>query len=144
MLSSRCLFVCPVLSVTFVNCRQTVGRIKMKFGVQVGLGPGHIMLDGDPPTLTKGAQPPQFSAHICCGQMAVWMKMSLGMELGLGPGNFVLDGTSLPLPQNGPPNLGALPFLGRGTGSPSNTEFHGQRPTSIPSGILMHPVVCPQ
>jgi len=38
-----------------------------------------------------GAQPPQFSAHICCGQMAAWIKMSLGMELGLGPGDFVLD-----------------------------------------------------
>ena len=31
---------------------------------------------------------PQFSAHICCGQMAAWIKMSLGMELGLGPGRF--------------------------------------------------------
>ena len=41
----------------------------------------------------KGAQTsPQFSAHICCGQMAAWIKMSLGMELGLCPGNFVLDG----------------------------------------------------
>jgi len=26
---------------------------------------------------------PQFSAHICCGQMAGW-KMPLGMEVGLG------------------------------------------------------------
>jgi len=32
----------------------------------------------------KGAQPPQFSANIRCGQMAAWIKMSLGMELGLG------------------------------------------------------------
>jgi len=28
---------------------------------------------------------PQFSTHICCGQMAGWIKMSLGMEVGLGP-----------------------------------------------------------
>jgi len=35
---------------------------------------------------------PQFSAHICCGQMAAWIKMSLGIELGIGPGDFVLDG----------------------------------------------------
>jgi len=35
---------------------------------------------------------PQFSAHVCCSQMAAWIKMSLGMELGLGPGDFVLDG----------------------------------------------------
>ena len=33
---------------------------------------------------------PQFSAHMCCGQMAAWTKMSLGMEVGLGPGDFVL------------------------------------------------------
>jgi len=36
---------CPVLSclsVTLVYCGQTVGWIKMKLGVQVGLGPGHI------------------------------------------------------------------------------------------------------
>jgi len=35
--------VCPVLSVTLMCCGQTVGRIKMKFGTQVGLGPGHIV-----------------------------------------------------------------------------------------------------
>ena len=28
----------------------------------------------------KGVQPPQFSAHISCGQMAASIKMSLGME----------------------------------------------------------------
>ena len=52
-----CLSVC--LSVTFVHCGQTVGRIKMKLGRQVGLGPGHIVLDGDPaPPLPKGHSPP--------------------------------------------------------------------------------------
>jgi len=47
---------CPVcLSVTLVYCGQTVGRIKMKLGMQ-GLGPGHpghIVLDGDPAPLPK-------------------------------------------------------------------------------------------
>jgi len=42
-----CLSVCPVLSVTFVHCGQTIGRIKVKLGMQIGLGPGHIVLDGD-------------------------------------------------------------------------------------------------
>ena len=87
--------VCPVLSVTFVHCGQTVGRIKMKLGMQVGLGPSHIFLDGDPLTPAQRANP-QFLGHICCGQMAAWIKISLGMELGLGPGNFVLDGTPPP------------------------------------------------
>jgi len=30
-----------------VYCHQTAGWIKMKLGRQVGLGPGHIVLDGD-------------------------------------------------------------------------------------------------
>jgi len=52
----------------------------MKLGMQVGLGPGHIVLDGDPaPTPQRGTDP-QFSAHISCGQMAAWIEMSLGME----------------------------------------------------------------
>jgi len=61
--------------------------------------------------LPKGAQIPQFSAHISCGQMAAWIKMSRGMELGIGPGDFVLDGDPAPLPQKGergaepPPNF---------------------------------------
>jgi len=72
--------------------------VKMKFGMQVGLGPGHIVLDGDPaPPPLKRHSLPQFSAVICCGQMAAWIKMSLGMELGLGLGDFVLDGDSAPL-----------------------------------------------
>ena len=67
--------VLSVLSVTFVHCGQTVGRIKMKLGMQVGLVPGHIVLDGD--------QPPQFSAHVYCGQTAGWIKMPLGTKVGL-------------------------------------------------------------
>jgi len=42
------------------------GWIKMALGMEVGLGPGHIVLDGDPGPLPKtGAepQPPKFSAH---------------------------------------------------------------------------------
>jgi len=34
------------LSCLMVYCGQTVGWIKMKLGMQVGLGPGHIVLDG--------------------------------------------------------------------------------------------------
>ena len=49
-----------VLSVTLVYCGQTDGWIKMKLGMQVGLGPGHIVLDGDPAPPPKGAQPPIF------------------------------------------------------------------------------------
>jgi len=69
----------------------------MKLDMQVGLGPGHIMLDGDPAhPPPKGGRAPQFSAHICCSQMAGWIKMPLGMEAGLSPGDFVLDGNPAP------------------------------------------------
>jgi len=49
MLSDRCLSVLSytILSVTLVYCDQTVGRIKMKLGTQVGLSSGHIVLNGD-------------------------------------------------------------------------------------------------
>jgi len=80
----------------------------MKLGKQVGLGPGHIGLDGDPaPPPPKGHSPLPFSAHISCSQMAAWIKLSLGMELGLGPGEFVLDGDQIPPLQKGaePPNF---------------------------------------
>ena len=74
----------------------------MKLGVQVGLGPGHIVLDGDPaPSPSpKGAQPPIFG-HICCGQIPAWIKMSLGVKLGLGQGDFVLDEDHASPPQKG-------------------------------------------
>jgi len=55
----------------------------MPLYTEVGLGPGHNVLDGDP------APPPQrgtaslFSAHICCVQMAGWIKMTISREVGL-------------------------------------------------------------
>jgi len=42
---------------TLVYCGQTVGWIKMKVGTEVGLGPGHIVLDGDAATPLKGHSP---------------------------------------------------------------------------------------
>jgi len=40
-----CLSVC--LSVTLVYCGQTVGWIKMKLRMEVGISPGHIVLEGN-------------------------------------------------------------------------------------------------
>ena len=39
---------------------------------------------------------PQFSAHICCGQMDRWIKMPLGRKIGLDPSDIVLDGDPAP------------------------------------------------
>ena len=50
-----------------IYCGQTAAWIKMPLGMEVGLGPGHIVLDGVPlPTPAKEA-PPLFSAHVYCG-----------------------------------------------------------------------------
>jgi len=88
------------LSKTVVYCGQTVRWIKMKLGTQVGLGPVHIVLDGDqavPPQRVTAR--PQFSAYICCGQMAGWIKISLGRDVGLGPSDIVSDGDPAPAPR---------------------------------------------
>jgi len=94
-----CYQTLSVLSVYNVGVLWPNGWIKVKLGMQVGLEPGHIVLDGDP------VPHPQFSAHICCGQMAEWIKMPLGTEVGLGPGHIVLDGDSAPPP----PKRGTAP-----------------------------------
>ena len=75
----------------------------MKLDMQVGLGPGNSVLDATQldPTPPKGQRPHQFSAHICCGQMAAWIKMPLDMQVGLSPGDFVLDGNPAPPPKKG-------------------------------------------
>jgi len=84
----------------------------MALGMELGLGPGHTVLDGDPATLPKkGAEPPpQFSAHFYCGQTAGCIKMPLGMEEALSSSDFVLDGDPAPPPKNGtePPNFWSM------------------------------------
>jgi len=117
MLSDRCpdcLSCLSVRSVTLVYCGQTVGWIKVKLGMQEGLGHGHIVLDGDPAPLPKGAHS-QFLAHICCGQMAGWIKMPLDIEVGLGPGDFVLHGYPDPYPKKGaePPNFRPMSIVAK-------------------------------
>jgi len=68
----------------------------MALGMEVGLGTGDFVMDGDPAT------PSQFLAHDAwhggepwsrprCASMR-WMKTPLGTEVDLGPGHIVLDG----------------------------------------------------
>jgi len=67
----------------------------MALGMEVGLGPGHIVLDGDPAALPKKSRArPQFLVHFYCGQSAGCIKMTLCMEVGLSPADFVFDGDS--------------------------------------------------
>jgi len=74
--------------------------VEIPLGREVGLSPSDIVLNGDPAPLPspKRGRSPQFSAHICCGQMAEWIKMSLGREVGLSSGHIVLDGDLAPFP----------------------------------------------
>jgi len=76
----------------------------MQLGIEVDLGPGDFVLDGDPAlSPQKGAEPPNFRPmSIVAGQTAGWIKMTLGTEVGLDPGHIVLDGDSAPsLPKKG-------------------------------------------
>jgi len=76
-----------------VYCGQTAGCIKMALSTEVGVGPDHIVLDGDPAPLPKKGAGPQFSAGC--------IMMLLGMEVRLSPGDFVSDGDPAPSPQKG-------------------------------------------
>jgi len=118
------LFVCPVLScpvclsVTLAYCDQTVVWIKMLLGIEVGLGPGYIVLDGDPapPPPQKGHSPLQFLADVCCGQTSRWINMPLDMKVGLGPGDVVLNGDAT-LPEGAqPPHFLAHVYCGQTVG----------------------------
>jgi len=82
----------------------------MTLGIEVGLGPGHIVLEGDPAPLPLkgGRNSTQFSAHFYCGQTVGCIKMPLDTEVDLDPGLIVLDGDPAP-PQKGghsPPIFG--------------------------------------
>ena len=86
----------------------------MPLCMEIGFGPGHIVLYRDP---VKGGPSPQFSAHVYCGQTVGWVKMKLGMEVGLGPGHIVLDGDQLTLQRGtapSPPIFGPCPLWPNG------------------------------
>ena len=49
----------------------------MPLGIDLGLGPGDFVLDGDPVTpCPKGGRPPKFSAHVYCDQTAGWRQLT--------------------------------------------------------------------
>jgi len=73
----------------------------MPLDTKVGLGPDHIVLDGDPALPQKVVPHPHFSTYVYCGQRAGWIKMPLGTEVGLGTGHIVLDGDPAPLVKKG-------------------------------------------
>jgi len=111
------LFVC--LYVMLLYCGQIVGWIKMKLGTQVGLSPGHIVLDGDPAPLPQKVKNSNFRPISVVTQ---WLHGSrcyvLGMEINLSPGDLVLDGDHVPPPQKegGAPRFSAHVYCGQTAG----------------------------
>ena len=73
----------------------------MKLGMQVGLGPGHIVLDGDPaPPLTKGHSPLLSAQYLL--RPNGWMVQDATLirrAVGLGLSDIVLDGDPTPFPK---------------------------------------------
>jgi len=58
-------FVLYGLSVMLVYCGQTVGWVKMPLGTQVGLSPGHSVLDGDPaPPMERVTAAPKYCSGL--------------------------------------------------------------------------------
>ena len=47
-----------------VYCGQMVGRIKMKLGMEVGLGLCQIVFNGDPAPLVQRGTAPQIFGHV--------------------------------------------------------------------------------
>ena len=104
------------LSGTLVYCGRTVGWIKTPLGVEVGRGPGDIVLDGDPASPKRG-HTTQFSTHVRYGQTDGWIEMPLGMDEDLCPGDFWYYGQTagcIRLPLNGDP----VPPTKKGTQPP--------------------------
>jgi len=75
MLSDRCLTVpsCPVCPLCDVGvCGQAVRWIKKPLGMEVGLGSGHTVLDGDPALTKRGtAALIHFSAHFALARSPI-------------------------------------------------------------------------
>ena len=108
-----------MLSVTLVYCGQTVGRIKIKPGMQVGLGPGHIVLDGVPaPRHPKGHSPPNLWP---ISVAAKWLHGSRCHLYGSRPWSRRLcvrwePGSHLPKKRGGGPKFVADVYCGQTAG----------------------------
>ena len=84
--------------------------------MRVGLGPDHIVLDGDPalsPFPQKGGHSPSHTFQ----PMSIVAKRrdSSGTEVGLGQGDVVLDGDPVPL-KGAQPRLSAHVYCGQTAG----------------------------
>jgi len=92
----------------------------MPLGTEVGLGSGHVVLDGypAPPSKREGAQQPPTNFR----PMSIVAKRLDGSRCHFVTWAVLLVG-------------------GGGAGSPYNTVWPWPMPTSVPNDILIHPAV---
>ena len=94
MLSDRCLFslTCPVCDVGVLWPNGWRDQDGTWHAGRPRPWPHCVRWRPRSPFQKGGRAPLQFSAHICCGQMARWIKMPLFRKVGLDPSDIVLDG----------------------------------------------------
>jgi len=108
MLSDRCpvLSVCPVCDVGVLWPNDWMDQDETSHGGRPRPRP-HCLRWGPSspfPINERGTAPPQFSAHVRCGQTAGWIKMPQygDRHASIGPGGIVLGGDpALPSPKRG-------------------------------------------
>jgi len=111
--------------------RQTTDRYTTGGRATRSLKMGRKLLGGSAPFLGRRAGSPSTQ----CGQDQNHLRAKC---LHLDPSSrlAIIDiGRKL--------GRGSVPLFGRGAGSSSNTMLSGPRPTSVPSGILIHAAVWP-
>ena len=115
----------------------------MSLGVEVGLGSGDFVFDGDRAIPRKRAHPPhstQFLAHVYCGQTAAWITMPLGTEVNVGPGDVVLDGVTYSHVKGAqPPVLGSCLLCVPNGWMDEDATWYGSTPRPSPHCIRRGP-----
>ena len=80
-----------------VRCGQTCGWTKMPLGMEVGLGPGESVFDGDPAfPQKKGIASTQFWPMSTVAKRLNGSRCHLVRRINLGPVDVVLDGVAAP------------------------------------------------
>ena len=136
MLSDRCPS-CPVCLWRWCTVvkRLELGWIKMKLGMQVGLGPGHTVLDRDPAPLPKRGTAAQLSAHVYCGQTVANRSYCWALVAQLTAVSTGMYGNVL-----APNNC----LFAWGIWAPSNTCSPGPTRLHNPNGVTMGSAVFAQ
>ena len=85
-----------------VYCGQTAGWIKMALDTEVGLGPGHIVLYGDPaPLPQKGKEPPNFRPIFIVAKRLDKSRWHLAWRWALDQATLCQMGPQLPSSKKG-------------------------------------------